>query len=215
MARINAVELPNSISDMEIIFVDDGSNDGSTERLEKYKSMKNMVVHESGRNLGKGAAIRTGISYATGDILLIQDADLEYDPNDYPALLKPIIEQDALIVYGSRFLNRTKKPDGMAYKNWLANIALNMLTNALYGSRLTDEATAYKVFKTEILKRVDFKAKRFGFCFEVTAKALKLGYRIAEIPIRYKGRSVKEGKKIRWHDGLEAIWILLKCRFVN
>ncbi len=215
VARINAVELPDVISDMEIILVDDGSKDGSIEKLAKYKKINAMIVHESGHNFGKGAAIRTGISFATGGILLIQDADLEYDPNDYPALLKPMIEEGASVVYGSRFLERTKRPDGMAYKNWLINILLRGVTNILYGSRLTDEATAYKLFKAEVLKGIDLKSNRFGFCSEVTAKVLKEGFRITEVPIHYKGRLVEEGKKIRWYDGLDAIWTLLKYRFID
>lgn len=215
IARIHAVKLPAAISGMEIILVDDGSTDGSANKLEKYKSMENMIVHTSMRNFGKGAAVKAGVSYATGDILLIQDADLEYNPSDYPALLLPMIEQNAPVVYGSRFLNRSMPPDGMMYLNWLFNIWLRLLTNVLYGSRLTDQATAYKLFRADVFRQTGLSSKRFGFCCEVTAKILKQGYRIAEVPISYKGRSVEQGKKIKWYDGLDAIWMLLKFRFVK
>ena len=211
--RIQAVKLPDAVSGTEIILVDDGSTDGSSGKLEAYKGMDNTIIHLSTRNFGKGAAIQAGLSYATGDILFIQDADLEYDPNDYPALLRPIIEQNAPVVYGSRFLTRGSPPDGMAFQNRVFNIWIRKLTNLLYGSQLTDQATAYKLFRADVLKGVKLSSKRFGFCSEVTARVLKQGYRIEEVPIRYKGRSVKQGKKIRWYDGLEAIWILFKCRF--
>ncbi|MBU2513970.1 glycosyltransferase family 2 protein [bacterium] len=213
--RINAVKLPPEISDLEMILIDDGSKDGTTTKLEKYKNDKTMIVHESRLNFGKGTATRIGLTYVTGDVVLIQDADLEYDPADYPKLLKPIIEQGSQIVYGSRFLNKTKRLDGMAYKNWMINVLLRVITNVLYGSKLTDEATAYKMFKTEVLKKIDLRSKRFEFCPEVTAKVLKQGYQITEVPISYKGRSVEEGKKIRWFDGIEAIWTLLKYRILN
>lgn len=213
--RINAVKLPSSISGIEMILVDDGSIDGTIQKLEKYKNEKNMIVHVSRRNFGKGTATRIGLTYVTGDIVLVQDADLEYDPNDYPKLLNPIIEQGAQIVYGSRFLNKSKKLEGMAYKNWFINILLRAMTNALYGSNLTDEATAYKMFKTDVLKQINLKSKRFEFCPEVTAKVLKHGFHITEVPINYKGRSVEEGKKIKWYDGIKAIWTLLKYRFID
>ena len=213
--RIRAVKLPSAISDLEMILIDDGSFDGTIQKLEKYKNEKTMIVHESRLNFGKGTATRIGLTYVSGDIVLIQDADLEYDPDDYPKLLSPIIEQGAQIVYGSRFMNKSKKLEGMAYKNWFMNILLRVMANVLYGSNLTDEATAYKMFKTEVLKQINLKSKRFEFCPEVTAKVLKKGFKITEVPISYKGRSVEEGKKIRWHDGIEAIWTLLKYRFVD
>jgi glycosyltransferase involved in cell wall biosynthesis len=211
---IKAVKLPEQVEALELILVDDGSNDGTAEKLEKYKNDKTMIVHSSPANFGKGTATRTGITYVTGDVVLIQDADMEYDPNDYAALLRPIIEDNAEVVYGSRFLRKTR-PEGMAWQNWLANQLLKVTANVLYGARLTDEATAYKMFKTEIIKALNLKSKRFEFCPEVTAKVLKKGCKIVEVPISYKGRTVDEGKKIKWYDGFESIWTLLKYRFVN
>jgi glycosyltransferase involved in cell wall biosynthesis len=211
---IKAVRLPEQIEAMELILVDDGSNDGTAEKLEKYKNDKTIIVHSSPANFGKGTATRTGITYVTGDVVLIQDADLEYDPNDYAALLRPIIAGQAEVVYGSRFL-RGRRPEGMAWQNWLANQLLKIAANILYGAHLTDEATAYKMFKTEIIKALNLKSKRFEFCPEVTAKVLKKGYKIVEVPINYKGRTVEEGKKIKWQDGFSAFWTLLKYRFMD
>lgn len=211
---IKAVRLPEQIEAMELILVDDGSNDGTAEKLEKYKNDKTIIVHSSPANFGKGTATRTGITYVTGDVVLIQDADLEYDPNDYAALLRPIIAGQAEVVYGSRFL-RGRRPEGMAWQNWLANQLLKIAANILYGAHLTDEATAYKMFKTEIIKALNLKSKRFEFCPEVTAKVLKKGYKIVEVPINYKGRTVEEGKKIKWQDGFSAFWTLLKYRLVD
>ncbi|MEO2175842.1 MAG: hypothetical protein ABGY96_17255 [bacterium] len=130
-------------------------------------------------------------------------------------LLAPMLQQNADIVYGSRFLGRSSGLEGMALKNWLINVLLRVMTNLMYGASLTDEATAYKMFKTDILKQLNLTSKRFEFCPEVTAKALKGGYEITEVPISYKGRTVEEGKKIRWYDGVEAIWTLIKYRFVD
>jgi glycosyltransferase involved in cell wall biosynthesis len=211
---IKAVRLPEQIKDRELILVDDGSRDGTGEKLEKYKNDKAVIVHSSRINFGKGTATRIGLTYVTGDIVLIQDADLEYDPGDYPVLLRPIIEDGAEVVYGSRFI-QGRRPQGMTFQNWLANQLLRLAANILYGARLTDEATAYKMFKTEILQALALKARRFEFCPEVTAKVLKRGCKIIEVPISYKGRSVEEGKKIKWYDGFEAVWTLLKYRFVN
>ncbi|GBR73597.1 glycosyl transferase GTA-type super family [Candidatus Termititenax aidoneus] len=211
---IKAARLPEQVEAMELILVDDGSNDGTAEKLEKYKNDKTIIVHSSQANFGKGTATRTGITYVTGDVVLIQDADMEYDPNDYAALLQPIIEGQAEVVYGSRFL-RGARPEGMAWQNWLANQLLKIAANILYGAHLTDEATAYKMFKTEIIKALNLKSRRFEFCPEVTAKVLKKGCKIVEVPISYKGRTVEEGKKIKWQDGFSALWTLLKYRFVN
>lgn len=214
IAAIKAVKLPKEITATEMILVDDGSKDGTVEKLEKYKSDKTMVVHSSRINFGKGTATRIGLTYVTGDIVLIQDADMEYDPNDYPVLLKPIIQDGAQIVYGSRFMGK-KKIEGMHFANWLANQLLKLSTNILYRAHLTDEATAYKMFRTDVLKQFTLTSKRFEICPELTAKVLKKKYTIIEVPIAYKGRTVEEGKKIKWYDGFEAIWALLRYRFID
>jgi glycosyltransferase involved in cell wall biosynthesis len=214
ISRIHAVELPTEIDSIEMILVDDGSNDGTSSKLDSYRNDETVVIHHSRINFGKGAATRIGLTYVSGDIILIQDADLEYDPNDYPLLLAPIVAGEAEIVYGSRFM-KNPRPSGMVFKNYLANVILRIMTNVLYGAKLTDEATAYKMFRTPILQDIELRAKRFEFCPEVTAKVLKRGHKIVEVPISYHGRTVEEGKKIRWQDGVEAVWALLKFRFVD
>jgi len=213
--RIKAVHLQPEVEDVELILVDDGSKDGTVEKLEKYQDDKTIVVHYSRLNFGKGTATRIGLTYVTGDVVLIQDADHEYDPEDYPKLLEPIIKDNAQVVYGSRFMGKGRRLEGMAFKNYLANLILKIMTNILYRTHLTDEATAYKMFQTDVLKSCSLKSKRFEFCPEVTAKVLKKGLKIIEVPISYKGRTVEEGKKIKWYDGLEAVWTLLKYRFVD
>ncbi len=167
-----------------------------------------MLTHEVNR--GKGAAIRTGLASASGDIVLVQDADLEYDPEDYPAMVGPIIEGSADVVYGSRFKGTR---ENMALKNWLANKILAWAASALFFRRVTDEATCYKAFRADVLRSFDLKCERFEFCPEVTAKTLRRGYRLVEVPIRYRARTVEAGKKIRATDGLEAVWTLLRYRF--
>jgi glycosyltransferase involved in cell wall biosynthesis len=169
-----------------------------------------VVGHYSTRNYGKGAAIRAGILLASGEIVLIQDGDLEYDPADYARILEPIVNGQADIVYGSRFLGQ---PTGMALKNRIANRILTAAANLLYGARLTDEATAYKAFRASILRGMHLECRRFEFCPEVTAKARRLGYRIREVPISYNARGIAQGKKIRARDGFEALWTLLRYRF--
>jgi len=193
----------------EIILVDDGSTDGTREILKKLKGYK-IFYHK--KNQGKGAAIRTGLAHATGDIILIQDADLEYDPHDYPKLLAPILAGKAKVVYGSRFM---KKHKPKYWFNYVGNIALTTATNALYGSKITDMETCYKVFKREVLQHIRLKARRFDFEPEITAKILKKGYKIYEVPIWYKCRDYTEGKKIKWTDGVKAALYLLKYRFKN
>lgn len=193
----------------EIIIVDDHSRDGTRDLLKAIKGCK-IVLHE--KNMGKGSAIRTGLKYATGDIILIQDADLEYDPKDYPKLIQPITEGKTKVVYGSRFLKRHKARYRIYY---LGNIILSWITRILYLRRITDMETCYKVFKSEVIKKISIKAKRFELEPEITAKILKGRYRIIEVPVSYKCRSFKNGKKITWKDGLKAIGYLIKYRFVD
>lgn len=201
------------VLEKEIVVVDDGSQDGSREILEAEaaKGDIRVVFHE--QNQGKGAAVRTAIQAATGDILLIQDADLEYDPRDYPALLLPILEGRAEVVYGSRFLGGPRR--AMLFWHMVANKLITLLTNILYDSILSDVETCYKAFRAEVIKPLPLRANRFEIEPEITAKVLKRGYRIYEVPISYTGREYHEGKKIGLKDAFEAVWALLKYRFVD
>ena len=196
----------------EIVVVDDGSKDNTLKVLKKIKGIR-LVGHV--KNQGKGAAIRTAIKHASGDIILIQDADLEYDPNEYWSLIKPIIDGKAKVVYGSRRLKKGNvQYSGISFL--IGGLALNVIANLLYPNlRITDEPTCYKVFRSDIIKSINLKCKRFEFCPEVTAKIAKKGIKILEVPISYHPRSIKEGKKIKWRDGVEAVWTLLKYRFVE
>ncbi len=212
VTAVRAAPLPAAVTAREIILVDDGSSDGTGAAVEAYRGVPEVTVEHLATNQGKGAAVRRGLALCTGDLLIIQDADLEYDPNDYAALLEPLVRGETRVVYGSRFLGRRFVP-GMRWPYWLANQVLRGLTNALYGARLTDEATAYKVFRVEVLRGLTIRARRFEICPEVTAKLLKAGERIVEVPIRYRGRTRAEGKKIRWTDGVSAVWTLVRYRF--
>lgn len=209
--RVMDAPLPDGC-EKEIIVVDDGSTDGTTELLRQYQDSPPLLVHHSSANFGKGSALRIGIGKATGDIILVQDGDLEYDPRDYPRILGPIVSGQADVVYGSRFL---RKFTGMKWPNWLANHVLTFAANLLYGARITDEATAYKAFRASVLRKVDLRCKRFEFCPEVTAKVRRLGCRIHEVPISYNPRGILEGKKVGWRDAVEALLTLVKYRVVS
>jgi len=198
----------------EIIIVDDGSTDGTREILQnEYMKKRNFKVIFHKKNMGKGYATRTGLAEMEGDIAIIQDADLEYNPNDYPKLIRPILDKKTEVVYGSRFLDRKNKHEYNL--NMFAVKLLTLMANVLYNAKITDEPTCYKVFTKKAIKSVNLKCKRFEFCPEVTAKIKKKGYNIIEIPIDYKARTIKEGKKINWKDGVQAIWTLLKYRIVD
>jgi len=195
----------------EVILVDDCSKDGSREIL-KNMNRSGVVTVFHDVNKGKGAAIRTGLQYVTGDVIVIQDADLEYDPNEYLKLIEPIKSGHADVVYGSRFSGKTEK---MSLSHYLGNKALTIATNVLYGTKLTDMETCYKMVKAPIFKAMKLRANRFDFEPEITAKLLKNGKRIIEIPISYEGRHWTEGKKITWKDGIAALWSIIKYRFVD
>jgi glycosyltransferase involved in cell wall biosynthesis len=193
----------------EIIVVDDGSKDSTLSLLKDYKGQKIKIIPHK-VNSGKGAAVRTGIDNASGDIILIQDADLEYNPQDYASLLRPI-EKGENVVYGSRMINAPKQK-GLHY---YGNIFLTFMTNILFGKKITDMETGYKVIKKEVLNGIKLKAKSFDFEPEITAKILKRGYRISEVPISFNPRSFKEGKKINVIDGFKALYYLIKYRFTD
>jgi glycosyltransferase involved in cell wall biosynthesis len=194
----------------EIIVVDDASTDGSGEVLQGLPPGEiRLLRHDVNR--GKGAAIRTGIAHATGDIVLIQDADLEYDPRDYPLLLEPILEDQADVVFGNRFHGGPHRV--LYFWHYAANRGLTLLTNVLTGLNMTDMEVGYKVFRRDVLRRITLESNRFGFEPEVTVKIARLGCRVYEVPIRYYGRTYQEGKKITWRDGVAALFHILRYRF--
>jgi glycosyltransferase involved in cell wall biosynthesis len=208
--RVLNAPLPEGCT-KEVIVVDDGSNDGTTFLVKEYAGQGMVVSHHALQNGGKGAAIRTGLALASGDVILIQDGDLEYDPNDYVSLVAPVVNGHADVVYGSRFRGSTPQ---MQVLSLIANKILTCVANLLYAANIADEATAYKAFRADVLRRLLLYCKRFEFCPEVTAKLRRLGYRIHEVPIRYRARRIAEGKKIRARDGVQAVWTLLKYRFL-
>jgi glycosyltransferase involved in cell wall biosynthesis len=198
----------------EIIVVDDGSQDGTREILQdlaKSQDLLHLILHE--RNQGKGAAVRTGVAAATKDLVLIQDADLEYDPREIPKLLIPIEENNADVVYGSRFLGAPRRPT--MFWHMIANKLLTLMTNILFNSILSDMETGYKLFKRDVIQSFEIKSDRFNFEPEITAKLLKSRKRIYEIPISFNPREYSEGKKIGLKDAFEAVWALIRYRFTN
>ena len=206
--RMRAVELPDGI-EREIIVIDDGSRDGTRDVLRQLgDSTVRIVMHEGNR--GKGAAVRTGLALATGDYVLIQDADLEYDPDDWPRLIAPVTRGRARVVYGSRFTGERRN---MLLLHWIGNRLLSLVTNILFNSTLSDMETCYKLVDRKLLLDLGLRSDHFDIEPEITAKILKRKIRIYEVPISYMGREFDEGKKITWRDGFAALWTLVKFRF--
>lgn len=214
ISRVKKVKLPKNFS-KEIIVVNDASSDRTGQILRRIKAIS---IYNHAKNMGKGAAVRTGFKKAEGDILLIQDADLEYDPRDYMKLVKPLLEGES-VVYGTRLKNYPLTITGAKktplVTHYLGNKLLTWLTNILYTPSLTDMETCYKAFKKDVLKKITLKSNRFEFEPEITAKVLKKGYKIYEVPIKVNPRGYEEGKKITWRDGFVALWALVKYRFVD
>jgi glycosyltransferase involved in cell wall biosynthesis len=196
----------------EIIIVDDCSKDGTRELLQQTQWPPNVTVLYHPKNKGKGAGIRTGVQAATKDVIIIQDADLEYNPSDFSQVLRPLMDGVADVVYGSRFLGTHRS---FMLHHYIGNKMLTLVTNMLYNNILTDMETGYKAFRAPILKGMKIRSNRFDFEPEITAKVLKKGYRIYEVPIYYAGRDYAEGKKITWRDGFAGLWALVKFRFIN
>lgn len=203
--KVSRIELP---LEKEIIVVDDGSNDGTASLLSLHEKQITKL-YSSPVNIGKGAAVRIGLSFAKGDIILLQDADLETNPDEYLQLLQPILDGKTSVVYGSRFIKRNNK---VPFLRRLANGGLTFITNVLFFTKLTDMETAYKVFTKEAASKLKLRANRFDIEPEITARICQNGYKILEVPISYSPRTVFEGKKINWRDGVRAVLMLIKCR---
>jgi len=197
---------------IELIAVDDASTDGSREILERLSAQKGFRLLLQERNRGKGAAVRRGFGEARGDVIVVQDADLEYSPEEYPDLLDLIIKGKADAVFGSRFIGRHRC---FLFSHYLANLFLNLVTNVLYNTTMTDMETCLKAIRADLLKSLPLRSERFGIEPEITAKLFKRGARVYEVPITYEGRDYAEGKKITWRDGFPALWTLVKYRFVD
>ena len=207
VARVLALPL-----EIELIVVDDCSTDGTRERLQQLQRERGFVLVQQPKNAGKGSALRTGFERVTGDIVIVQDADLEYSPEEYPELIDLIVRGRADVVYGSRFLGRHRV---FLFTHYLGNRVLTLITNVLCNTMLTDMETCYKVMRTEVLRSFTLHSNGFGIEPEMTAKIFKRGYRVYEVPITYDGRGYDEGKKITWKDGVVALWVLLKYRFTE
>jgi glycosyltransferase involved in cell wall biosynthesis len=206
LARVRAVAV-----EKEIVCVDDYSTDGTRQVLAEEAQRGDLVVIEHPENRGKGAAVQTGLRAIGGDVVVIQDADLEYDPEDYHVLLRPILAGRAKVVYGSRFLGGERR--AMRYWHSVGNKGLTQLTNALYDTTLTDMETCYKTFTADVARKLHLREPRWGFDPEITAQILRAGHRIYEVPITYAGREYEDGKKISWRDGFVVLRTLIRCRF--
>ena len=210
LERIISVKLPEGV-EKEIIVIDDGSIDNTAEILKAFSSKKVITVYDLVLNCGKGTAVRMGIKKATGDIILIQDGDLEYYPSDYSKIIQPILDGEAEVVYGSRFMGKIKK---MKLVNRMGSKTLNVLTSLLYRTKITDQFTAYKAFKAELIRSLNLRCRGFEFCSEVTNKLLKKGTKIKEVPIGYSGRTLQEGKKGgSWKDFFIALFYIIEYKF--
>jgi glycosyltransferase involved in cell wall biosynthesis len=197
---------------IELVAVDDASTDGTRELVERLARERGFRLLRQEQNRGKGAAVRRGIAEAKGDVIVIQDADLEYSPEEYPELVDLIVRGKADAVYGSRFIGRHRC---FLFTHYLANLFLNLVTNVLYNTTMTDMETCFKAVRADLLKSLELKSDRFGIEPEITAKLFKRGARVYEVPITYEGRDYAEGKKISWKDGFPALWTLVKYRFVD